>query len=83
MALNKTSEAGGDYQSGTVNLNGVTIHYLRAGKGAMLLLLLHGFGETSQMWIPLFKEFGSSYTIIAPDLRGLGDSSRPPSGYDK
>ncbi len=83
MALNKTSEVGGDYQSGTVNLNGVTIHYLRAGKGAMPLLLLHGFGETSQMWIPLFKEFGSSYTIIAPDLRGLGDSSRPASGYDK
>ena len=35
------------------------------------------------MWIPLFEEFGKDYTIIAPDIRGLGDSSRPPAGYDK
>jgi pimeloyl-ACP methyl ester carboxylesterase len=35
------------------------------------------------MWIPLFADFGKDYTIIAPDIRGLGDSSRPPSGYDK
>jgi pimeloyl-ACP methyl ester carboxylesterase len=35
------------------------------------------------MWIPLFDEFGNDYTIIAPDMRGLGDSSKPAAGYDK
>ena len=35
------------------------------------------------MWVPLFDEFGKDFTIIAPDLRGLGDSSRPATGYDK
>lgn len=71
------------YQSQTVNVNGVRIHYLKAGTGRTPLILLHGFGDTSRMWVPLFAEFGQDYTIIAPDLRGLGDSSRPPSGYDK
>jgi pimeloyl-ACP methyl ester carboxylesterase len=61
----------------------VKIHYLKAGTGKTPLVLIHGFGETSRMWIPLFEEFGKDYTIIAPDIRGLGDSSRPPAGYDK
>jgi pimeloyl-ACP methyl ester carboxylesterase len=74
---------GGNYQSQTANVNGVKIHYLKAGTGKRPLVLLHGFGETSRMWIPLFEEFGHDYTIIAPDIRGLGDSSRPASGYDK
>jgi len=45
--------------------------------------LIHGFGDTSHMWIPLFEDFGKDYTIIAPDMRGLGESSRPGAGYDK
>jgi len=72
-----------NYQSQTANVNGVKIHYLKAGTGKMPLVLIHGFGDTSHMWIPLFDEFGKDYTIIAPDMRGLGDSSRPASGYDK
>ena len=74
---------GRGYQSLTANVNGISIHYLKAGTGKTPLVLLHGFGDTSQMWIPLFEEFGQDYTLIAPDLRGLGDSSRPASGYDK
>jgi pimeloyl-ACP methyl ester carboxylesterase len=74
---------GTTFQSLTANVNGVKIHYLKAGTGKRPLVLLHGFGETSRMWIPLFQEFGNDYTIIAPDIRGLGDSSRPQSGYDK
>jgi pimeloyl-ACP methyl ester carboxylesterase len=74
---------GGKYQSQMADLGGVKIHYLKAGTGKRPLVLIHGFGETSQMWIPLFEEFGHDYTIIAPDIRGLGDSSRPASGYDK
>ncbi|HKC65927.1 MAG TPA: alpha/beta hydrolase [Pyrinomonadaceae bacterium] len=66
-----------------MSVNGVRIHYLKAGTGKTALVLIHGFGDTSRMWIPLFEEFGKDYTVIAPDLRGLGDSSRPSSGYDK
>jgi pimeloyl-ACP methyl ester carboxylesterase len=71
------------YQSLTANVNGVKIHYLKSGTGKKTLVLIHGFGDTSHMWIPLFGEFGNDYTIIAPDMRGLGDSSRPVGGYDK
>src|SRR2546422_8153721 len=72
-----------NYESQSTNVNGVKIHYLKAGTGKKLLVLIHGFGDTSRMWTPLFDEFHKDYTIIAPDLRGLGDSSRPPTGYDK
>jgi pimeloyl-ACP methyl ester carboxylesterase len=71
------------YQSQTANLSGAKIHYLKAGTGKKTLVLIHGFGDTSHMWIPLFDEFGKDYTIIAPDMRGLGESSRPTTGYDK
>src|SRR5258705_2593632 len=71
------------YESRTANLSAVKIHYLKAGTGKKTLVLIHGFGDTSHMWIPLFDELGKDYTIIAPDMRGLGDSSRPATGYDK
>ena len=71
------------YQSYTADLGSVKIHYLKAGSGKNTLVLIHGFGDTSHMWIPLFAEFGKDYTIIAPDMRGLGESSRPATGYDK
>jgi pimeloyl-ACP methyl ester carboxylesterase len=71
------------YRSLYANVNGVKIHYLKAGTGKQPLVLIHGFGDTSHMWVPLFKDLGKDFTIIAPDLRGLGDSSRPADGYDK
>ncbi len=71
------------YESHTANLSAVKIHYLKAGTGKKTLVLIHGFGDTSHMWIPLFDEFGKDCTIIAPDMRGLGESSRPVAGYDK
>ena len=74
---------GNKYESHTANLSAVKIHYLRAGTGKKTLVLIHGFGDTSHMWIPLFEDFGKDYTIIAPDMRGLGESSRPGAGYDK
>src|SRR3989442_14285061 len=73
----------GNYESHAGNLGAVKIHYLKAGTGKKALVLIHGFGDTSHMWIPLFDEFGKDYTIIAPDMRGLGESSRPAGGYDK
>ena len=71
------------FESKSADVNNVKIHYLKSGTGPKALVLIHGFGDTSRMWIPLFGSFSKNYTIIAPDMRGLGDSSRPPGGYDK
>lgn len=63
-------------------VNGVRIHYLIDGKGDPVLLL-HGYAQNSHMWRPLISELAKTRTVIAPDLRGFGDSSKPESGYDK
>jgi pimeloyl-ACP methyl ester carboxylesterase len=72
-----------NYQSLFANVNGIRIHYLKSGSGKTPLVLIHGFGDDARMWIPLFADFNKDYTIIAPDLRGLGQSSKPETGYDK
>src|ERR1700730_8371430 len=64
------------------DVNGVRIHYLISGKGDPVILL-HGYAETSRMWRPLMVELAATHTVIAPDLRGFGQSSKPLSGYDK
>ncbi|SEB25994.1 alpha/beta fold hydrolase [Variovorax sp. YR216] len=64
--------------------NGVKLHYLEAGQGPDTpVVLLHGYAETSHMWLPLIPRLATTRTVIAPDLRGAGDSSQPDSGYDK
>jgi len=63
-------------------LNGVTLHYVRAGVGPALVLL-HGWGSTWYMWRKLIGPLSAHFTVIAPDLRGIGDSSKPAGGYDK
>ena len=62
--------------------NGVKLHYLIAGKGEPVLLL-HGYAQNSHMWRPTIKELAKSRTVIAPDLRGFGQSAKPEGGYDK
>jgi len=57
-------------------IGNVQLHYLTAGKGPAVLLL-HGFAETSQMWRPLIPLLAEKFTVIAPDLPGIGDSSIP------
>ncbi len=67
---------------GTVRANGIRQHYLEAGSGPPVVLL-HGFPETSYAWrnqIPILAE---RYRVIAPDLRGYGETDKPASGYDK
>jgi pimeloyl-ACP methyl ester carboxylesterase/quercetin dioxygenase-like cupin family protein len=66
----------------TANVRGVKIAYLIGGKGPVVVLL-HGFAETSHMWTPLFPRLAGAYTVIAPDLRGAGRSDRTADGYDK
>ena len=63
-------------------VNGIKIHYVTGGSGEPLLLL-HGFGQNWYMWNRLLPEFGRHFTVIAPDLPGLGESDKPTSGYDK
>ncbi len=63
-------------------VNGVKIHYLISGKGEPINLL-HGYAQTSHMWRPLIPALAKTHTVIAPDLRGFGDSSKPEGGYDK
>ena len=64
------------------DLDGVTLHYLRAGQGDPVMLV-HGIPQTSHEWRYLMPRLAERYTVIAPDLRGLGDSTRPPGSYDK
>jgi len=64
------------------DVNGIRMRYLTAGSGDPVILM-HGYAETSHMWIPLIAELGKSHMVIAPDLRGFGQSSKAESGYDK
>jgi pimeloyl-ACP methyl ester carboxylesterase len=71
-------------RSHTASVNGVTLHYLQAGQGDKdPIVLLHGYAETSRMWRPLMSELDDRHVVIAPDLRGAGESSKPEGGYDK
>jgi pimeloyl-ACP methyl ester carboxylesterase len=63
-------------------VNGVRLHYLVAG-GGKPVILLHGYAENSHMWRPLIPELAKTHTVVAPDLRGFGQSSKPAKGYDK
>ena len=64
------------------NVNGVKLHYLAAGNGEPVILL-HGYAQTSRMWRPLMVQLAKTHRVIAPDLRGFGGSSKPPTGYNK
>jgi pimeloyl-ACP methyl ester carboxylesterase len=63
-------------------VNGIKMHYLSAGKGDPVILM-HGYAETSHMWRPLMVELSKTHTVIAPDLRGFGQTSKAGSGYTK
>src|SRR5712692_2816235 len=58
------------------------LSYLMAGKGEPLVLL-HGFPQHSHLWRPLMPRLAEHFTVIAPDQRGAGGSSKPMTGYDK
>src|SRR3979411_1893981 len=62
--------------------DGVEI-FVRSGGSGPVVVLLHGYAETSDSWAPLAAELVKSYTVVVPDLRGIGRSSHPPGGYDK
>jgi pimeloyl-ACP methyl ester carboxylesterase len=67
--------------SRTAKIDGASIHYMTAGHG-MPLILLHGYAETSLMWKPIIPVLAERFTVIAPDLPGIGDSDIPADGLD-
>src|SRR5258708_18396884 len=62
-------------------VDGVRLHYLTAGRGPAVILL-HGYAETSRMWKPILPQLAERFTVIAPDLPGIGDSAIPGCGLD-
>ena len=66
----------------SATVNGVHITYKIGGQGPVVVLL-HGYAQTSHMWLPLMPLLALNHTVIAPDLRGIGSSERTPGGYDK
>jgi pimeloyl-ACP methyl ester carboxylesterase len=77
------SDQQGDKQfvSRTADVEGVKIHYTTGGHGPTVILL-HGYAETSRMWRPILPLLGERFTVVAPDLPGIGDSSIPADGLD-
>jgi pimeloyl-ACP methyl ester carboxylesterase len=67
--------------SRTATADGIKLHYLTAGKGPVVILL-HGYAETSRMWRPLIPLLAAKFKVIAPDLPGIGDSDIPANGLD-
>ncbi|RMG32127.1 MAG: alpha/beta hydrolase, partial [Bacteroidetes bacterium] len=67
------------FYKGSLQVNEVTIHYVRGGQGPPLLLL-HGYPQTHVMWHKLASGLAKHFTVVASDLRGYGDSSKPPAG---
>jgi pimeloyl-ACP methyl ester carboxylesterase len=66
----------------TAKVNDVLLHYVIAGHGDPVVLL-HGWPQTWYEWRKIIPALAERYTVIAPDMRGLGDSSKPAGGYDK
>ncbi|MGL4620604.1 MAG: alpha/beta fold hydrolase [Chroococcidiopsis sp.] len=63
--------------------SGTRIHYRQAGEGSEAVVCFHGFPQSGRSWEKLAAQLAQRFTVIAPDLRGAGESQRPPTGYDK
>lgn len=70
------------FRTQDIPVEGAKIHVRVGGKGPAVVLL-HGFGDTGDMWAPLAADLARDHTVVVPDLRGLGLSSIPEGGYDK
>ena len=72
----------GTFHTQMVQTNGTTL-FVRVGGQGPVVILLHGFGDTGDMWAPLAAVLVKDHTVIVPDLRGMGLSAHPDSGYTK
>ena len=71
-----------NFHTQEIQTDGATIHVRVGGQGPAVVLL-HGFGDTGDMWAPMAAELARDHRVVVPDLRGMGLSSHPASGYDK
>ena len=67
------------FKQGQCDVNGVTINYRQGGSGPPLLLL-HGYPQTHAIWHKIADQLAERFTVVAADLRGYGDSSKPEGG---
>ena len=79
--MNRRATPASVIASRTALVEGTRLHYLMAGHGPTVILL-HGYAETSRMWKPLIPRLAERFTVIAPDLPGIGDSKIPKDGLD-
>jgi pimeloyl-ACP methyl ester carboxylesterase len=70
------------FKTQRIETNGTTLFVRTAGSGPAVVLL-HGYGETGDMWVPLAVELAKNHSVIVPDLRGMGLSAKPAGGFDK
>ena len=70
------------FRNRNIKTDGATIHVRVGGKGPAVVML-HGFGDTGDMWAPVAAVLVEDHTVVVPDLRGMGLSSHPQGGYDK
>ena len=70
------------FRNRNIKADGATIHVRVGGKGPAVVML-HGFGDTGDMWAPVAAVLVEDHTVVVPDLRGMGLSSHPQGGYDK
>src|SRR5258705_1474222 len=70
------------FKTQTIKTNGTEL-YVRVGGEGPAVVLLHGFGDTGDMWAPLAIVLAKDHTVIVPDLRGMGMSDHPDTGYTK
>jgi len=70
------------FRTEEISTDGATIHVRIGGKGSAVVML-HGFGDTGDMWAPIAAVLAHDHTVVVPDLRGMGLSSHPEGGYDK
>ena len=71
-----------EFRAREITTNGTSI-YVRAGGAGPAVVLLHGYGETGDMWATMAVDLARDHTVVVPDLRGLGLSSKPAGGFDK
>src|SRR3989442_39058 len=71
-----------DFRPQELQADGATIHVRVGGQGPVVVLL-HGFGDTGDMWALMAAELARDHRVVVPDLRGMGLSSHPVGGYDK
>ena len=81
-ASNAAIDLPAGFRTQEIQTNGTTLHVRVGGKGPAVVLL-HGYGDTGDMWAPLAADLAKDHTVIVPDLHGMGLSARADSGFTK